>query len=213
MSGEFNFIFDNLNGEVIYKATDSTFNDIYENKEDPWDQSNIENPYYKISRDKLVGALINHCRGNSYLEIGCGNGFSTEYLNSRVYGDFSGCDISSTAIDLATSKKYNIDFFTHNIKNKINNKSYDCIIFSDLLWYILSDLDECIYNVFESLNKGGNIVFYNAFLETQKYGRDIIDGFNGLLKRLDDKFNVKYSYKSEMIDHRYLGIIIFTKNE
>ena len=28
MSGEFNFIFNNVNGELVYKATDSTFNDI-----------------------------------------------------------------------------------------------------------------------------------------------------------------------------------------
>lgn len=213
MSGEFNFIFNNVNGELVYKATDSTFNDIYENKEDPWDQSNLENPYYKISRDKLAKFLINHCHGSSYLEIGCGNGFSTQYLNNRIYGSFSGCDISPVAIDQAKSKKYDIEFFTHNIKNKINNKTYDCIIFSDLLWYILNDLDECINNAFESLNKNGNIVFYNAFLETQKYGKDIINGFNGLLEFLNNKYRVKFTYKSRMIDHRYLGIIVFTKNE
>ena len=91
---------------------------------------------------------------------------------------------------------------------------YDYIIFGDLLWYILLDLKQCISNALEISNDNGKIIFYNAFLENQRYGQDIINGYDGLIAFFEKEFpnnTITYKYKSKLIDYKYFGCIIIKK--
>lgn len=215
-SGEFDYIFKKNDNNLIYIANEETFNIIYKEKKDPWCQSNINDSYYKLVRNKLVEILQYHININ-ILEIGCGNGFSTHYLYSNLKNKnntFFGCDCSNIAIKNALENYSNISFFTHNIKNKFTlTTKFDYVIFGDLLWYILDDLELCINNAIEILNKNGKIIFYNAFLKEQRYGKNIIDGFEGLVNFIKTKFkkkNIYYEFKSNFIEYKYLGLVIFS---
>lgn len=218
-TGEFNFLFEKKDGKLIYKASDSTFDDIYRHKKDPWDQTNMEtNKYYQYARSRVMKMMRNNLYFKSnILEVGCGNGFSTNYLKKSLNcGNFYGCDISGVAIEQALKNYNNIYFFQHNIKKEITlSCSFDYIIFSDILWYILPDLKQCIQNAFLSLNNHGRIIIYNAFLNNQEYGRETINGFSGLLNFVDENFpnTCIYSEKSDEIDYRYFGATILKKSQ
>ena len=75
---------------------------------------------------------------------------------------------------------------------------YDVVILNQLLWYILESLSETFENCFSILNPNGRIMISQAFLQTpQKYGKDICDGFDGLIsylgKNMADRFGIEYS--------------------
>lgn len=218
IKGEFSFIFDeDSSGNIIYKATEKTFDKIYENNIDAWSQTDLNNSYYKYTRSKLV-EILNDFSYNNILEIGCGNGFSTNYLRENTIKSnvFYGCDISEKAINHASINYPLTTYFVHNCIKKfnINVIKFDYVIFGDLLWYILLDLKQCISNALEILNDNGKIIFYNAFLENQKYGQDIINGYDGLIEFFEKEFpnnTITYKYKSKLIDYKYLGCIIIKK--
>lgn len=216
LKGEFQYIFKHgKNGTLEYIANDETFEKIYQDKKDPWDQTNITDEYYYVTRNKLVEILNQrYANINNLLEIGCGNGFSTNFIKQNINKKCNvyGIDISPTAI--YNAKKYsNIDFLTHNIKNPINlDVKFDIIIFGDLLWYILNDLKICIDNAFESLSKTGKIIFYNAFLENQRYGTNIIDGFDGFINFCKkNNYNIDFSFQSKLLNHKKIGLVILSK--
>ena len=214
--GEFDYLFDKKEDKLIYKATDSTFDEIYKNKNDPWNQSDINDKNYNSIRKNLVKLLNASKTNDNILEIGCGNGFSTFYLQDNIkQRNFYGCDISETAIKNANKTYKNITYFQHNIKNKFFlDIKFDYIIFGDLIWYILTDLKTSIENAIDKLNTNGKLIFYNTFLKEQKYGNEIIDGYNGLLQFFEKNYKDKiiYKYKEDNNDdYRYYGIIIITK--
>jgi SAM-dependent methyltransferase len=72
---------------------------------------------------------------------------------------------------------------------------YDVVILNQLLWYILESLSETFENCFSILKPNGRIIISQAFLQApQKYGKDICDGFYGLISYLSDhRFNIEYS--------------------
>jgi SAM-dependent methyltransferase len=212
--GEFKYLFTNNNdGTLNYIANNTTFDKIYSNNINAWDQNNINEKYYHYTRNYLINH-INTINNKDILEIGCGNGYSTNYLklNIKSKNNFNGCDISKIAVKYAKEHYQDINFFEHNIKNKCMRKDkYDIIIFGDLLWYILTDLKQSINNALSMLKDNGQILFYNAFLENQKYGKDIIDGFDGLISFFNKNFPhkiIKFKHKSELINYKYLGLLI-----
>jgi len=212
------YLFSEDNSKLVYKGVDKSFDLIYKNIQDPWGQSDISDKYYLESRKKIsetLDTLLKNKTNPSILEIGCGNGFSTSKLITMSNCKISGCDISKEAISQAKSKYPEIAFFVHNIKNKFNHaEKYDIILISNLLWYILKDLKVSFDNCFSNLKKDGKIIFFNAFLKNQRYGKDIIDGLSGM-----ENFIVKNYPNNEIElvindfdidkkDHRYFGLLV-----
>ena len=145
------------------------------------------------------------------------NSLKNDINNTNIL--IEGCDISNEAIKKAKNKYKNINFFVHNIKNKFNTKKYDIIIISNLLWYILNDLKLSFIHCFNILNENGKIIFMNAFLKEQRYGRDIIDGFNGFKNFFKynfpkNKIELEINdYNLDKNDHRYLGLLVCRGNK
>ena len=48
-----------------------------------------------------------------------------------------------------------------------------------MLWYILENLETAVFNAHKLLRRGGHFLISNAYLKEQRYGADIVDGFNG----------------------------------
>jgi SAM-dependent methyltransferase len=177
------------------------FEGLYREVDDPWDQSAPKNSsykqYYTLSRRRLLNALLTlNCSSSKLLEIGCGLGYVLECINLK-HPDLQlvGIDISQTAIAKAKAKYSNFDFYVSDIrvsKKKLQNQ-YDIVILSQMLWYILDDLTDVFKNISKYLHDDGILIITQAFFkEQQKYGRDIIDGYEGLITYCKNDLKSEY---------------------
>jgi 2-polyprenyl-3-methyl-5-hydroxy-6-metoxy-1,4-benzoquinol methylase len=215
------FLFETNNSEFKYIGNKKKFDNIYSKLKDPWDQSNNNDKYYHYSRIKinnLIKDISKKFNKINILEIGCGNGFTTNEIYNITDKEASiyGCDISTKAIKNASKNYPKINFFYTDITeidfNKIEKK-YDLIIISNLLWYIMEKLKLSFNNCFNLLNTNGYLLFYQAFLKEQKYGKEIINGFNGMKQFLKREFSEKkilleINDINESYDNRYFGLFL-----
>ena len=176
------------------------FESLYKNEDDPWSQSGNDGEishYYDHSRKRLANQL-QQINPDSLLEVGCGLGYTTKIIQEFLPEcNIVGMDISATAIKKAVKLFPNLNFISGNISsiNFSSNVKYEIVILNQLLWYILESLSHTFENCFSILNPNGKILISQAFLRTpQKYGKDICDGFEGLVSYLNkQKFNITYS--------------------
>ena len=212
------YIFKNV-GENLEFIGD--FESLYKNFQDPWEQSGKTgkiSPYYKHSRKRLTDKLIS-INPVSLIEVGCGLGYTTNIIqNSLPPAIVVGMDISATAINKGSKKFSDLQFICGDIRSSSFNlhKKFEVVILNQLLWYILESFDNTIDNCFSLLEKEGKIIISQAFLKTpQRYGKDVCDGFDGLVKYLKNKdFSVEYSnlYVSNSLVHDD-GLIVINIGE
>ena len=197
------------------------FESLYKNEDDPWSQSGKDGEisyYYTHSRRRLVNQL-KEINPDSLLETGCGLGYTTKIIQESLPEcNVVGMDISKTAIIKAVKLFPSLNFMSGDISgtNFYSGIKYDVVILNQLLWYILESLSETFENCFSILKPNGRIIISQAFLQTpQKYGKDICDGFDGLVSYLNDhKFNIEYSQldDSNSFVHND-GLIILKKHD
>ena len=137
------------------------------------------------------------------LEIGCGTGFVLNFLADNLPGSsLSGVDISIIAIEQARKNFPKHNFTAGDIGSSkfVAEQKYDLVIFNQMLWYILENLETAVFNAHKLLHSGGHFLISNGFLKAQRYGADIVDGFNGcqefmeihhkqLVSRTDSQFD------------------------
>ena len=192
-----NYIF-KPNGDKLEFVGD--FESLYKNEDDPWNQSGKNGEisyYYDHSRTRLTNKL-KEINPDSLLEIGCGLGYTTKIIQQSLPKcSVTGMDISKVAISKAIKLFPNLNFVSGDIRSASGRPDikYDVVILNQLLWYVLESLYETFRNCFSILKPNGRIIISQAFLQTsQKYGKDICDGFGGLISYLNShKFNIEYS--------------------
>lgn len=108
----------------------------------------------------------------SVLDIGCGEGGISDYLNSAQKSKYVGIDISSEAIGIAKKKRPGIKFIDIAANIYSPSQKFDVIIFSEVLYYlpyesmikkyidILSDDGIMIISIFQKDNK---MIYENIF--------------------------------------------------
>ena len=197
------------------------FESLYKNEDDPWNQSGKDGEisyYYAHSRKRLVSQL-KVLNPESLLEAGCGLGYTTEIIQKSLPEcKVIGMDISKRAIIKATELFPNLEFMSDDISDTTfySDIKYDVVILNQLLWYILESLSDTFENCFSMLKPNGRVVISQAFLqEPQKYGKDICDGFDGLLSYLNDHgFNIEYSQLDDSNSFVHDdGLIIIKKHD
>jgi len=199
------FIFKKNNGKLEFVGN---FEALYQFDENPWGQSGDSDrlaKLYKISRDNLVKNITDLPDINTICEIGCGLGYVTELLNSKLINiKVDGVDISKTAIAKAKNLFPNIDFFLGDITKPDFSlrQNYDIIILNQILWYILQDLKNVFANVDKLLNGNGYIIISTLFLKEQNYGVEIIGSFDDLLSYCLDNYKDKYRFIYASIDYK-----------
>jgi SAM-dependent methyltransferase len=213
------FIFKNINGQLKFVGD---FEGYYNNEADPWGQKGKDKRlknYYNFSRKRLINTIktIENEKSN-ILEIGSGLGFVTNKLKKHFpCKNITGIDISKTAVKKAKELFPNLNFLEGNIcSNNLELKNkYDIIIVSQILWYILEKLPIVFQNIEKLLNSNGYFIFINGFLKEQRYGREIIDGFDGLIQYiLNNHDNYKIIKADIDYSNQYLnfdGIAMFQK--
>lgn len=205
------------NGDELKFVGD--FESLYINNEDPWNQSGRAGQmsnYYSHSRKRLVEKLKN-INPESLLEVGCGLGYSTKNIQESLPDcNITGVDISKTAIMKAGELFPSLEFINSDIRDKdfTLDTKYDVVVLSQLLWYILESLPETLTNCLSILKPNGRVIISQAFLKTpQKYGKDICDGFCGLIDYLIvNKYDILYhhldNFDSLIHDD---GLVVFRK--
>jgi len=207
------------NGELLFQGD---FEGYYQNHSDPWDQNSTDSDiseYYKESRLKLLKVIKGIKSNKNILEIGCGLGLVTNMLDKELENSIiSGVDISSTAIHKAKAQYSNISFYEGDIADRKfkSEGQYDVVILNEMLWYVLEDLDLVINNIYEILNTNGSLIITMAFLNDQQYGKEIINGYSGLLEycklRISSLFKIisKDFDATKRFDYNY-GIVCLRK--
>ena len=207
------------NGELLFQGD---FEGYYQNNSDPWDQNSTDSDmseYYKVSRLKLLKVIKGIISNQNILEIGCGLGLVTNMLDKELENSLvSGVDISSTAIHKAKAQYSNILFYEGDIADKQfkSEEQYDVVILNEMLWYVLEDIDLVINNIYEILNTNGCLIITMAFLNDQQYGKEIINGYSGLLDycklRISSLFKIisKDFDTTKRFDYNY-GIVCLRK--
>lgn len=151
------------------------FNEMYSEFSDPWTQSTQPNKY-----SRMAGIIhIKNFNIKTILECGCGLGYYADWIKHETNITPKSIDVSSVAIEKAKQLFPELDFEVADISNDLEKyKNYDCVILSEIIWYILPDLKK-IYKVLEDNFKGKYLIVNQVFYKgTQKYGTDYFTNLN-----------------------------------
>ncbi len=171
------------------------FETLYQTEEDPWNQSAGDSDmaaYYAHSRKRLL-ATLSGLAAASVVEVGCGLGMVTEEIRGLPSVERTvGMDVSPTAIRKASAKYPACEFLTGDITafaRPADWRDVDVVIINQALWYILENFDKALGSSRSLLRDGGYLIIVQAFFcnGTQRYGKETIDGFGGLVERLSQQ--------------------------
>ena len=184
------------------------FNGLYAIDMNPWEQSadgdlNYKK-YYDFSRARLAGAIKNIENKKTVLEVGCGTGFVLKFLADNLPGSsLSGVDISSIAIEHARKKFPKHNYMVGDIGSSgfAAEQKYDIVIFNQILWYILENLETAVLNAHKLLRLGGHFLISTGYVREQRYGLEIIDGFDGFREFMEIHHKQLFSQIDSQFDH------------
>lgn len=108
--------------------------------------------------------LFDEINGKKVLEIGCGDGYSLEYMSKHCASELWGIDLSSTQIELASkhlkSKGISANLYASAMEKDINlPSSYFDIVYSiyALGWTV--DISQTLSLISRYLKSGGSFIF------------------------------------------------------
>jgi len=134
----------------------------------------LETKQFKIPH--LVGLIPQGELIKRVLEIGCATGELIGNFPMLENGERFGCDISSRNIAAARMRFPAVTFFSHNFTN-FPEKSFDCVILSDILEHVEDDL-----GFLRDASKLARLTLVNLPLEDnwlncrRSYGPDDVSG-------------------------------------
>lgn len=186
-----------MNGFVFREAGDGTldfvgdFEALYRAEADPWEQSGrgARTGYYAFSRRNLLARMACHLPMDaSCLEIGSGHGHLTAMLD-RAFGRAFGMDISPAAIERAGQFHPHLRFIRGDITagDFCAPGRFDCVVLAQCWWYVLHEVDRALENALSCVEDGGLLAVNQALLAEQRYGKNIADGFAGMLAILTSR--------------------------
>ncbi len=151
------------------------FDEMYARFNDPWMQSTQPNKYSRSAG--IIHLKNNHI--SSVLECGCGLGYYADWINKETGIVPKSIDISPVAIEKAKQLFPHLDFEVVDITSELSKfKNYECIMFSEIIWYILPNLAN-IFAVLEKDFKGRYLMVNQVFYKgTQKYGTNFFTNLN-----------------------------------
>jgi len=145
------------------------FQNMYKDCDDPWMQSSQPNKYSRSS-----GVLhLQNFDIKSVLECGCGLGYYAEWIYKETGIVPKSVDISPEAILKAKKLFPHLDFSVSDVtKDLAKYSELDCILLSEIIWYILPDL-QAMFTSLSTNFKGKYLIVNQVFYKgTQKYGND-----------------------------------------
>ncbi|MCM1991469.1 class I SAM-dependent methyltransferase [Oceanirhabdus seepicola] len=145
--------------------------------------------------EKII-ELLNVRKEDKILELGCGNGYITEYISDITNGNILGIDLASDAIDSATKrtlpKASRLQFECKNIETiDYETNTFDKIVSIDSL-YFLRNLESSLLKLNNILKDNGFIVM-SFFFPGNKENLNTLDVVsNSHLGKILEKHNFQY---------------------
>lgn len=202
------------------------FEELYQSEKDPWHQLGGDSSmasYYLTSRAALIKLLEDHKVIGPGMEIGSGLGAVTKLLQETLKTKMLGVDISPTAVERASALHPDMEFICGDIMHRQARRHSDdqplfgFVLFQQILWYILHDMDNAVMNALTWLRPYGFLIVQQAFLKKpQRYGREIADGFPGawdlFRRRYGDQLELQALHYAVHEEHEhYDGLLMFKK--
>lgn len=163
------------------------FETLYENFDDPWDQSTRE----LYSNEKLIGLEI--IKSNNYknvIELGCGIGYYSNRIKS-VSEKCTGVDISDLAIKKAKKLHPDCEFIQSDILNSEIYKEKDFIMMVEITWYVLPKLKK-FKDIIKTMSGVGFFHTLNMYTgDQQKYGNEYFTNNEEILDFFSDIIDIK----------------------
>ena len=125
---------------------------------------------FVLSRYKFVSKMLSG--ENNVLELGCCDGWASRIVKQNVKNldctDFDPVFIKHAKQNM--SKKFNINFFVHDMVKSRTKKKYDGIYAIDVFEHIKKiNENKFLKNIVKSLNNNGVLILGIPSLESQKY--------------------------------------------
>lgn len=160
------------------------FDRMYREFDDPWHQKEQPNQYAR--RCALLHMQLHGIR--SVAEFGCGLGYYTDLIHRELKIPIVGYDISGTAIEKARERFPHLDLRVGRVQDVLQAPfDVDAILFAEIGWYILPDLDRLMELMLEH-HRGryfiNNLVFYKG---TQAYGTEYFTDLKSFIDRIPFK--------------------------
>lgn len=178
------------------------FEQLYSDIEDPWKCAAESKG---LSKNVFLQILFHERRFGKILDVGCGLGdFTNEIALINENSCVSAWDVSQTAIGKAKDKYPGIGFEVRDVRSVCKNsiERYDLIVLSEVLWYILDDLDHVFSWLDNVLVKQGVIGIHQYFPYDQKYGKTMLDGIIGFDLFISSKtcFSFEHHFVSKIFE-------------
>jgi ubiquinone/menaquinone biosynthesis C-methylase UbiE len=129
------------------------------------------------------------------LDLGCGNGFITEYLQSSTGAFFHGVDISAEAIRQAQNRTKNerLTFGVGNMNRlDFEPRTFDCAVSIDTLYYV-ENQEETLKQIISILKPAGQIgIFFTQWINNLA-DKENLQPENTDLAKLLEKHDLKFS--------------------
>lgn len=191
-------------------------------------RSNKVGRFYKITHSiqkEYEKFLIEHCKGSTIIEYGCGTGSYAFFLAKKQAKRVIGIDISSIAIEVAKSQiisegiEQNISFEVMNAEElKFNHSSIDLICGSGILHHL--NLEKAIQSIANVLQSEGSAIFIeplghniliNLFRELTPSIRSedehpLLRSDLEIIKKYFKKVEIKYFYLTAIIASLIIGL-------
>lgn len=188
--------------------TAKDFNNFYK-KKDPWGLLKFDD-----TRNEIIKKIIEKYQKNKTLELGCGEGFLTQYFKKK---HLICNDISSIAIKRFKKQYPNIKTINGDML-KINFNNFDCIFAFECIYYLSKkDRKKFFFKISNFLKKNKTFVFstpiignsIHRYYFTDKELKKIFKEFKINLIS-EKKLNVFYPNKNKLnLFIRLILIIIF----
>ncbi len=187
------------------------FDEMYLDIQDPW---GCEECIDSINKQIFLDILFFKRTYKQILDIGCGRGGFTNRLFLRNGKNVTGFDVSPTAVKKAAQNFPHIAFQVKDIlRDKIstgNKNQFDLIVLSEVLWYILEDIDGVFNNIQNAMTKSGILGIHQYFPDVQKFGKEVIDGIDGFESFITQNTNFQFSVKIIYSDEEEGKVLITT---
>lgn len=157
--------------------------------------------------DLLVSLIKPGCK---ILEIGCSNGYITEYIHDRTGATILGLDFSNVAIEQArrrtAHKSGSLQFERVDLtQEEIPGSGYDYIILVDSI-YFLGDFAESLKKFSERLNDTGKLIISVFQAKDEEDPEEILLPDSTLLAQALDQLGLAYTWYDFTADVRAHGI-------